>query len=79
MPKLVKTKGFGENIGNLPISRNMHQFDFTSEDTLTDKTIMHLNVLSPGVEYGVLRKVDAAEVVAIDHCRIRHLYLQIPQ
>ena len=53
----------------------MCQFDFTGKDPLTDKIIMHLNVLSSGVEYRVFRKVDAAEVVAIDCRRIRHLYL----
>ena len=28
----------------------MLKFDFTREDTFTDKVVMHLNVLSPGVE-----------------------------
>ena len=78
MSQLIKTKGFGENISNLPISRNMHQFDFTSEDTLTDKMIVHLNVLGPGVEDRVLCKVDTAKVVTKDRRRIRQLYLQIP-
>ena len=39
--------------------------------------IVHLNVLSPGVEDGVLRELDATEIVAIDRRRIGHLLLQI--
>jgi hypothetical protein len=39
--------------------------------------IMHLDVLRPYVEDWVLRKPDAAEVVGIDHRRIRHLPMQI--
>ena len=54
LPQLVQTKGLGEDVGSLPICRNMLKFDFTREDTLTDKMIVHLNVLSPGVEYAVL-------------------------
>ena len=42
-----------------------------------DKVVVHLNVLGPGVEDGVLRELDAAEVVAVDHRRIEHLLLQI--
>ena len=38
---------------------------------------MHLNVLSPGVEYGVLRELDVVEVVVVDRRRIGHLLLQI--
>ena len=39
----------------LPIRRNIHKFNFTREDTLADKVVVHLNVLSPGMEYRVLR------------------------
>jgi hypothetical protein len=55
----------------------MLQFDFTRKDTFTDEMIMHLDVLCPCVEDWVLRKLDAAEVVGIDHRRIRHLLMQI--
>ena len=44
---------------------------------LSDKMVVHLNVLSLGVEDGVLHKLDIAEVVTIDRCRIGHLHLQI--
>ena len=54
---------------------NIHQFDFTEKDTLADKMAVHLNVLGPGVEDGVLRKLDTVEVVAIDRRRIEHLHL----
>jgi hypothetical protein len=52
-------------------------FDFSRKDTLTDEVIMHFDVLRPCVEDWILRKLDAAEVVGIDHRRIRHLLLQI--
>ena len=44
---------------------------------LLDKMIVHLNVLSPGVEDEDLHQLDTAEVVAVDRCRSRHLHLQI--
>ena len=77
LPQLVETKGFGEDVDVFPIRRNIRKFDFTREDTLADKMVVHLNVLSPGVEHGVLRKLDVVEVVTVDHRRIRHLHLQI--
>mgnify|MGYP007130484101 CR=1 FL=1 len=39
--------------------------------------VVHLNVLGLGVEDGVLRKFDAAEVVAVDCRQFGHLQLQI--
>ena len=77
LPQLVETKGLGEDVGVLPIRRNIRKFDFTREETLADKMVVHLNVLSPGVENGVRRKLDVAEVVIVDRCRIRCLHLQI--
>ena len=74
---LVETKGLGEDVGVLSIHRNIRKFNFTGEDKLADKVVVHLNVLISGVEDGVLRKLDAAEVVTVDRRRIRHLHLQI--
>ena len=61
--QLVYTKGLGEDVGSLPIHRNVLKFDFTRKDTFMDEMIVHLNVLGPCVEKGVLRELDAAEVV----------------
>ena len=77
LPQLVQTKRFGEDVGSLSIRQNILKFDFTREDTLTNKVIVHLNVLSPCVEYRVLHELDAVEVVAVDRCRIGHLHLQV--
>ena len=77
--QLVKTKGLGEDVGVLPIYRNILKFDFIREDMLTDKVIVHLNVLGPGMEDRVLHYVDVDEVVVVDHRQIRHLHLQILQ
>ena len=55
LPQLVQTKGLGEDVGSLPIRGNVLKFDFTRKDTLTDKMVVHHNVLSPNVEDGVLR------------------------
>ena len=41
---------FGEDIGYFPIRRNIHKFHFTGEDSLTDKMIVHLNVLGSGIK-----------------------------
>ena len=77
LPQLVKTKGLGEDVGVLPIRWKICKFYFTRENTLANKMVVHLNVLSPGVEDGVLRKLDVLEVVAVDRRRIRHLHLKI--
>ena len=55
----------------------MRKFDFTREDTLANKMVVHFNVLSSGVEDGVLRKLDVAEVVVVYRHQIIHLHLQI--
>ena len=55
LPQLVETKGLGQDVDVLPIRRNILKFDFTGKDTLADKMVEHLNVLSPGVEDEVLR------------------------
>ena len=44
---------------------------------LTEKVVVHLNVLGPCVENGVLCELDVPEVVAVDRHRIRHLLMQI--
>ena len=77
LPQLVQTKGLGENVGVLPIHPNILKFDFTREDTLADKVVVHLNVLSPGLEDGVLRKLDATKVVIVYQCWLGHLHLLI--
>ena len=79
MPQLVQTKGLDEDVGSLSIRRNILKFDFTRKNTLTDKMIVHLNVLGPCVENGVIRELDAVEVVVVDRRRIRHLLMQILQ
>ena len=76
-PQPVQTKGLGEDVGSLPIRRNIVKFDFTKKDTLTDKVVVHLNVLGPCVANGVLRELDAAEFVTVHRRRIRHLLLQV--
>ena len=55
LPHVIFHKGLNEDVGILPICQNILKFDFTREDTLPDKILVHLNVLSPGVEDGVLR------------------------
>ena len=79
LTQLVETKGLREDVRSLPIFRNINSFDFTLEDTLTNKVVVHLNVLSPGVKDGALRTLDIVEVVKVDCCRIEHLHLQILQ
>ena len=77
MPQLVKTKGLGKEVGGLSIHRNIDYFDFTRKEMLVEKMVVHLNVLGPGVENGVLHKLDVVEVVTVAHRRIGHLHLQI--
>ena len=57
--------------------RKAKKFDFSGEDSLVDKMIVHLDVLCSGVEEGVLRKLDVAEVGIVYHCWLGHLYMQI--
>ena len=55
LPQPFETKGLGEDVSVLPIRRNILKYEFTGEDTLAEKVVVHLNVLSPDVEDGVLR------------------------
>ena len=77
LPQLVQTKGLGEDVGILPIHRDILEFDFNREDVLMEKMVVHLNVLGPCMEDGVLRELDAGEVIAVDRRRIGHLLLKI--
>ena len=54
LPQLVQAEGLGENVDSLLIRRNIHKFDFTGKDTLTDEVVVHLDVLGLGVEDEVL-------------------------
>ena len=73
----VETKGFGEDVGSVSICTNINEFDFTREDTIVDKMVVHLNVLSLRVEDGGFHKLYTAEVVAVDRRRIKRVHLQI--
>ena len=53
--QLVETKGLGEDVVVLAIHWNIRKLNFTTEDRLVEKVVKHLNVLSLGVEDGVLR------------------------
>ena len=75
LTQLVETKGLREDVRSLPIFRNINSFDFTLEDTLTNKVVVHLNVLSPGVKDRGFHELDATKVVAVDRRRIGHLLL----
>ena len=69
---LVKMSAFCRSVETYSSSTSLER-----EDTLADKMIVHLNVLSPGMEDEVLCKLDVAELVTVDCRRIRHLHLQI--
>ena len=77
LSQLVETKGLGEDFGRLSIRGNIHEFHFTREDTLADKMIVHLYVLSLGMEDEVLCKLDVAEVVIVNCRWIRLLHPEI--
>jgi hypothetical protein len=54
----------------------MRQFDLPGKESLPDEMIVHFNVLCPRKKNKVFRELNAAEVVAIDLRRIRHLLMQ---
>ena len=66
-------------VRSLPIRRNILKFDFTRKDMLTDKVVVHPNVLCQCVENRVLCELDVAEVVIVDRRCIAHLLLQVPK
>ena len=59
---LVKTSTVFQSVGTY------------EKNALTDKVIMHLNVLGSGVEDGVLRELDPVDVITVDGHQIRHLH-----
>ena len=46
---------------------------------MSDKMVVHLNVLCPGVKDEVLCQLDVVEVVTIDRRWFKHLHMQILQ
>jgi hypothetical protein len=55
----------------------MRQFDLPGKDSLPDEMIVHFDVLCLRMKNRVFRELNAAEVVAIDLYRIRHLLMQV--
>ena len=51
---MSKPRGLVKMLGSFPIRQNIYQFDFTGKDTLADKMVVHIDVLGPGVDDGVL-------------------------
>ena len=45
--------------------------DFPAVDTLADEVVVHFDMFTPGVEYGVASEVDATHIVAEDVNGIR--------
>ena len=72
MLQLVQSERLGEDVGDLPISSNISKFDFTAQDPLTHKVIMHLDVLSASMEHKVFGQLHAIDVVTIDRDRGRY-------
>ena len=66
LPQLVQPKCLGEDVGNLPISLNEAQGDFTVKDKLAHEMVMHFYVLYASMEYEVLGELDVVEIVTID-------------
>ena len=58
---------------------NILKFNFTAHDPLTHKVIVHFYVLYPSMEYGVLGKLYATYIVAVDHDQGRYLDLEVLQ
>ena len=54
LPQLGEPQRLDEDVGVFPIHWNVLKLDFTEEDTLAEKLVVHLNVLSLGVEDEVL-------------------------
>ena len=66
MLQLVRSKRLGEEVRNLPIGSNILKFNFTAQDLLAHRVIMHLNVLCGSMEYRVLGQLHTANVVVVD-------------
>ena len=67
--QLVRPKGLGENVGNLPTNSNIPNFDFTAQDPLAHKVIMQFSILHVSMEYRVLGQLHATDVVAVHQNR----------
>ena len=68
--QLVEVDRLGEDVGHLLISLNESPFNFTIEDTLAHKMIMHMYVLCASMEARVLGKLNTSHVVAINRNRV---------
>ena len=77
--QLVRSERLGEDVGNLPIRLNILKFNFTAQNLLMHKVIVHFYVLCLSMEYGVLGKLYDAYVVAIDQDWGRYLNLEVFQ
>ena len=50
----------------MPIGSNIYEFDFTTQDSLELKVIMHFYVLRASMEDRVMGQLHVTDVVAVD-------------
>ena len=55
----------------------MLEVNFSGLDALADEVVVHFDVFSPRVKYGVMREVDTTHVVAVQAYWIFDGYAQI--
>jgi len=68
--KLQSGQRLGENINNLLVGPDVLELHCSSLYNVSDVMIFDLYVLRPVMEYWILRKLDAALVITMDHGRL---------
>ena len=65
--KLISIKRFGENVGNLTLSRNILKTHNLSFNKIPNKVIPNLNVLRLRMLHRVLRYINSTRVITINN------------
>ena len=67
--ELDSVEGLGQDVGDLPVGRDVHQLHISALDTLSDEVVSDVNMFRPLVVDGVLAHRDGALVILVDLCR----------
>ena len=66
LPKLVGPKCLREDVSRLKVHIDVLKVDIPHKDTFSSEVVMHLNLLTPSMEYRIPSKMDIVEIVAVD-------------
>ena len=68
----MNSQGLREDVSRLQVCIDVLQVDISSEDSLSNEMLVHLDVLGPSMEDWISSEVNTAHVVAVEGIWVRY-------